>query len=109
MPTMMNVTLRQRVLTSIGLYSVLVAFAGFAFFFVRQGVPAGSPTQYFYALFGPALSLFTHMSYFLFALQSILLLPWLLLGAVRIQARKFSLMAFIVCWLGTGWYTHDLF
>lgn len=61
------------------------------------------------ALFGPALSLFAHMGYVLFALQSALLRPWLLLGAVRAQARRFSVMAFAVCWLDTGWYMHDPF
>jgi hypothetical protein len=106
---MMNATVRQKVLVAIGLYAGLVVIAGVAFSFVRQGVLEGSPTRYLYALFGPALSLFTHMSYFLFALQSALLLPWLLLGAVRVQAQKWTTIAFIICWLGIGWYMHDLF
>lgn len=109
MPTMMNATSRQRVLMAIGLYVGLVVVAGVAFSFVRQGVAEGSPTRYLYALFGPALSLFTHMSYLLFTLQSALLLPWLLLGAVRVQAWKWSAIAFITSWLGIGWYMHDLF
>jgi hypothetical protein len=94
---------------AIGLYAGFVVMAGLAFSFMRQDVSATPPTRHLHALFGPALSLFTHMGYFLFALQSALLLPWLLLGAVRVQARKLSLMAFVVCWLMTGWYMHDLF
>lgn len=109
MSTMMNATLRQRVLMAIGLYVGLVVVAGVAFSFMRQGVAEGSPMRYLYTLFGPALSLFTHMSYFLFALQSALLLPWLLLGVMRIKACKWSAIAFTISWLGIGWYMHDLF
>ena len=56
MPTMMNATLRQRVLMALGLYVGLVVVAGVAFSFVRQGVAEGSPTRYLYVLFGSALS-----------------------------------------------------
>jgi hypothetical protein len=108
MPKMMTPPLR-RVTVTIGLYVGLVVVASFAFYHLRQGVPEGSPVRYIYAFCGPALSLFTHMSYFLFALQSALLLPWLLLGAVRAQARVFSAIGFIFSWLGIGWYMHDLF
>lgn len=94
---------------AICLYVGLVVVAGTVFSFVRQGVAADSPSRYLYALFGPALSLFTHMGYFLFALQSAMLLPWLLLGATRAQAKKWSTVVFIVSWLGIGWYMHDLF
>lgn len=94
---------------AVGVYAGLVVMAGLTFSFARQGMPEGSTTRHFHALFGPALSLLTHMGYVLFALQSALLRPWLLLGAVRAQARRFSVMAFAVCWLDTGWYMHDLF
>ena len=62
-----------------GLYGALVLIASVAFDGLRQGVPQGASARYAYALFGPALSLFTHMSYFLFALQSALLLGTLIL------------------------------
>lgn len=92
-----------------GLYLGLALISGVAFYYLRQGVPEGSPVRYIYALCGPALSLFTHMSYFLFALQSALLLPWLLLGAMQARATMLSAMGFIVSWLGIGWYMYDLF
>lgn len=94
---------------AIGLYAGLVAASGVAFTLLRQGVVEDSPTRYLYALFGPALSLFTHMGYFLFALQSALLLPWLLLAVTRPGVRHLCSMAFVICWLGIGWYMHDLF
>lgn len=93
----------------IALYVGLVVVAGFFFTVVRKEIPTGSAGTYLYVFFGPALSLFTHMSYFLFAIQSTLLLPWLLLGALKEQAQKLSLFIFVVCWLGVGWYMHDLF
>lgn len=108
MPKMMNLTLR-RVVLALGLYAGLVLVASVAFYHLRQGVPEGSPVRYAYAFCGPALSLFTHMSYFLFALQSALVLPWLLLGAMRVRARMLAAIGFIVSWLGIGWYMHDLF
>lgn len=99
----------RRVTVAIGLYVGLVLIAGLAFYHLRQGVPAGSPVRYLYTLCGPALSLFTHMSYFLFALQSALLVPWLLLGAMRARATMLSAIGFIFSWVGIGWYMHDLF
>lgn len=94
----------RRVAVAIGLYAGLVLVAGVAFYRLRQGMPAN-----LYALRGPALSLFTHMSYYLFVLQTALLLPWLLLGAVRAQVRTLSAVAFVLSWLGVGWYMQDLF
>lgn len=109
MPALTHTSPRLRLLLAIGLYVGLVVAASVAFSFARQGVAEGSSARYLYALFGPALSLFTHMGYFLFAMQSLLLLPWLLLGTVRVDARKLSIAAFVVCWLGVGYYMHDLF
>lgn len=100
---------KARIALAVGLYLSLVIVASLSFYWVRQGIADGSPVRYAYVLFGSALSLFTHMSYFLFALQSLLLLPWLLLGALRPQARNISIIGFGLCWLGIGWYMYDLF
>ncbi len=108
MSKMMN-SIRWRVAMAIGLYIGLVAIAALAFSWLRQGVPDGSPMRYIYAVCGPALSLFTHMSYSLFALQSALLISWLLLGAVRAKLQLIAAAAFVISWLGIGWYMHDLF
>ena len=99
----------RRVGLAIALYGGLVLMAGLTFYFLRQAVPDESPVRYAYALCGPALSLFTHMSYFLFAFQTAFVLPWLLLGAVWRRARTFSAVGFIVSWLVIGWYMYDLF
>jgi hypothetical protein len=99
----------KRAVIVIGLYIALVSLAGIAFYWMRQGVAENSPVRYAYALCGPALSLFTHMSYFLFGLQSLLLLPWLALGVARPQMKWISGIGFCLCWLGIGWYMYDLF
>ena len=98
-----------RVVLAVGLYIALVLIASVAFYWMRQGTAEDSPVRYAYALCGPALALFTHMSYFLFGLQSLLLIPWLILGAVRAEARNLSVIGFCVSWLGIGWYMHDVF
>lgn len=100
---------KARIVLAVALYLALVFIASVSFYWIRQGVADGSPVRYAYALFGSALSLFTHTSYFLFGLQSLLLLPWLLLGALRPQARNLSIIGFGFCWLGIGWYMYDLF
>ena len=99
----------KRVWLAMGLYVVAVIVATAVFYWLKQGVGPASPVRYAYALCGPALSLFTHMSYLLFAEQSLVLLPWLLFGALRPQAAKISTAGFALCWLAVGWYTHDVF
>jgi hypothetical protein len=104
----MTSTLR-RVIIATGLYVVLVIIAIIAFQWMRAGTRDVGGAKAAYALFGPALSLFTHMSYFLFAVHSVFVLPWLLLGFVYSRARWLSALAFVASWLGIGWYMHDLF
>jgi len=108
MPKMMS-SVSRRVSVAFLLYATLVLVAGLAFYFMRQEVQDGSLLRYAYLLFGPALSLFTHMSYFLFLLQSLLLIPWLLLGAIWTGTAKWAAVGFCVFWLSIGWYMHDLF
>ena len=98
-----------RVAFAFAMYAVLVLIAGVAFYWMRQGVAVDSTVRYVYVLFGPALALFTHMGYFLFGTQSLLLIPWLVLGALRSRVRNLSIIVFCLTWLGIGWYMHDLF
>jgi hypothetical protein len=98
-----------RVALAFGIYIALVVIASVGFYWMRQGIAEDSPVRYAYALYGPALALFTHMGYFLFGMQSLLLIPWLLLGALWAQARNLSVIGFLLCWLGIGWYMYDLF
>ena len=90
-------------------YMLLVTIAGLAFYWLRRSVSEGSPVRFSYVLCGPSLSLFTHMSYFLFVLQSLLLIPWLLLWALRPNTIGVSIIGFALCWFGIGWYMYDLF
>jgi hypothetical protein len=98
-----------RLTLAIGLYLLLVLLAAFVFSWVRRGVTGESPVRYAYILFGPALSLFTHMSYLLFALQSLLLIPWIVGGVLNPKWRRLAVAGFCICWLGIGWYMYDLF
>lgn len=106
---MTTMTVRQRVAAALTVYAGLVTAACIVFPLVRQGTPVAPYISYLYALFGPALALFTHMGYFLFVLQSGLLLPWLLLGAIRVQRMRLSAAVFVIGWLAIGWYMHELF
>lgn len=98
-----------RIAFAFGIYAALVLIAGIAFYWMRQGVPEDSQVRYVYVLCGPALALFTHMGYFLFGTQSLLLIPWLMLGALRARVRNLSIIVFSLTWLSIGWYMYDLF
>ena len=100
---------RSPLARAVGLYGGLVVVAGVAFYFLRQVVPYDSPVRYAYALFGPALSLFTHMSYLLFAFQSIFVFPWLLLRGAKGQISGLGAVGFVGSWLAVGWFMYDLF
>ena len=98
----------SRSIVAVGAYLTLVVVASFVFSWMTLGAGRGLAPRYSYALCGPALALFTHMGYGLFAAQSLLLLPWLLAGATDRRFLKMSLVGFTVCWLGIGWYMHEL-
>lgn len=100
---------QSRVALAFGIYAALVLIAGIVFYWMRQGLSDDSPVRYAYVLCGPALALFTHMGYFLFGTQSLLLIPWLMLGALRARVRNLSIIVFGLTWLGIGWYMYDLF
>ncbi len=95
-----------RGLIVVGTYAALVITAAMIFQSTREATSSGPHLHYM--IYGPALALFTHMSYVLFALLSILLLPWLWWG-LRASARRIASTGFCVTWLGIGWYLHDLF
>jgi hypothetical protein len=98
-----------RIAVAMGMFLILVVLSGLAFYFLRQIAPDGSPLKYAYIFFGPTLSLFTHMSYIMFGLQSLMLFPWLLLGALRPPAVLLCVVAFGLTWLSLGWYMYGLF
>jgi hypothetical protein len=96
-----------RGLIAVAIYALLVAVAAIAFQSTRAAASSGP--HLYYMIYGVALALFTHMSYVLFALQSLLLVPWLLWGLFRPRTRKMAITGFCITWLGIGWYMHELF
>ena len=83
-----------RALLALVAYAVLVFVWMVFFFWVRQGVAEDSPVRYAYALSGTALALYTHMGYFLFVQQTLLLAPWLFVGALYPPARTMCVIGF---------------
>lgn len=108
MPEIITKTTRS-ILINLLIYAALVVAALFAFPAIRGESSAISAIRYSYSLCGPALSLFTHMSYPLFAAQSLFLIPWLVIAALHPRARYVAWFAFAVTWIAIGWYMHDLF
>jgi hypothetical protein len=99
----------RRFVVAVSLYILLVIIAGFIFYSLRKGAADDALYRYINIIYGPALSLFTHMGYFLFFLQSALLIPWLLLGAMQARWTIVSIFGFVSSWLGIGFYMYDLF
>ena len=91
----------------LAVYVVLVAVAATAFQLTRE--PASSGPHLLYIIYGPALALFTHMSYALFALQTLILVPWLLWYAAGSRYRQAVILGFCATWIAIGAYMHDLF
>jgi hypothetical protein len=95
------------VLLALLVYAALVTVSSFAFTSLRASWVGGAPS--YAAIFGPALSLFTHASYFLFAGVSVIVFPWLAVGLVRRSALAVGVCGFAVTWLGVGWWLRWLF
>ena len=98
-----------RIKNAAGLYVGVVLVASVAFYFLRQVVAYDSPARYAYATFGPALSLFTHASVFLFAAQSTFVFPWLLIAGTSETRKLIRAIGFAVSWLVVGFCMYDLF
>lgn len=99
----------RRVAAAVGGYLALTIAAALLYPQLRDSVSRGSAPQQVYALCGPALALYTHMSYPLFALLSVLVFPWLLLALYQSSARWPAMALFAIAWLSVGWYMYDLF
>jgi hypothetical protein len=95
-----------RVAAVIVVYLVLVAVAAAAFQFTRE---SSSGVHLHYVIYGPALALFTHMSYALFALQTLFVVPWLLWYAANSRYRGAAILGFCATWIAIGWYMYKLF
>ena len=96
-----------RIAIATAIYAALVVIACFIFQWMSQNASVGSHLPY--VVCGPALALFTHMSYSLFATQSLFLLPWLVWGALQPRVKTVAILCFCVGWLACGWYMYDLF
>jgi hypothetical protein len=96
-----------RLLLAAAIYFALTVIACLIFMKVRLGWNGAAPS--YAALFGPALSLFTHESYFLFATVSAMVFPWLAVGMTKPTFIRPAAAIFVFSWLGTGWWLHRLF
>jgi hypothetical protein len=90
------------------LYFFAIVAAGVAFSMVRDIESLRSWRLFVFPLFGPALSLFTHMAY-LFPFHTLLLIPWVWLWLAVPRARLVAVAFFLATWIGVGWYMHEVF
>lgn len=96
-----------RLLLAIIGYVALVIVACWIFASVRTQWNAAAPA--YAVLFGPAMALFTHESYLLFMVVSVVVFPGL---AVALSTSRFAgvgAVMFVLTWLGSGWWLHRLF
>lgn len=105
----MSASPTRRVIFALCGYAILVAVGAVFFQMIHSAFEIGSPARLLFCLSGPALSLFTHMSYVLFLLQTLLFIPWLIAGAVLRRAASVCSAGFAITWLIIGWRMHDLF
>jgi hypothetical protein len=102
-----NESVGRKLLLLLGLYLLLTSVSAISFHWVRYSLTG--PPRVLFALAGPALSLFTHMSYILFLLQSLLLIPWLVVMALVKRSRVICGVCFGVTWLAIGWHMYEVF
>jgi len=102
---------RRPVILALAIYIALTVISIFGFNYVQQEIYAGSVDggKYIYIIFGPALALFTHMSYILYFILSIFVFPLLLIAVIWDQIRLLFIFLFLLSWFGIGWYLYDLF
>lgn len=100
---------RGRVLVALALFVGLVIALTVLYGYVGVNMTGASPYKVLLALFGPVLSLFTHMSVFLFLPLCVPLIALSLIGAIYEQSRTAACVGFVITWLAIGWYLHDLF
>ena len=110
MPEIVKIS-RRRIYIALAIYIALTVLSILGFNFVQQGIYAEPVTEgkYIYIIFGPALALFTHMSFVLFFILSILVFPLLFIAVVWSQFRLIFIILFLLSWFGIGWYMYDLF
>ena len=100
-------SMRGRVANAAVTYTALVFAAGFAFQLLNT-VLQEPPWRYARILFGPASSLFSHLSVYLFAFQSVFVFPWLLVDVANERARMLGAVGFLISWLVVGWFMYDV-
>ena len=97
----------NRTITGILVYLLLVIVSAYAFS-ARNVELYNSNDSMIYALCGPAISLFTHMSYGLFLMQSVLLIPWVMLFT-HSGHKWIAALGFVVTWFWIGIHMYKLF
>ncbi|MEO8017119.1 MAG: hypothetical protein ABI769_04850 [Pseudomonadota bacterium] len=99
----------QAIFLTTGLYIVLT-IAGYLYFsWARNSFASAPSARFLLALAGPSLSLRTHMSYVLYGLQSLILIPLMIIGVLSTRFRTLAWVAFAIAWLLVGWRMYALF
>jgi hypothetical protein len=110
MSAIRNWPARSRILLALVAYFSLCVIAAFVYPALRELIPKDSsirPTVF--AIAGPSLSLFTHMSYALFAVQTPFVAVWLVCAAVSKKRPILFVLAFMGSWLAVGYFMSHLF
>ena len=93
----------RRIAIAIFVYLALALAASVAFGLSRQYLLSGHANRYVFIVFGPAVSMHTHMGLPLFLLQSALLVPLVVISVVSHRYRVPALLATLVGWGYIGW------
>jgi hypothetical protein len=75
----------------------------------RKGLFGGATPKYVLIPFGPILSMFTHMGLPLFLLQSLALLPFIVVGVLWRRWRIVAVVGFLATWGYIGWMMAGVF
>src|SRR6185312_17205130 len=95
----MSTSPSRRIFLALCGYAVLVVAGAILFQIVHGAFKIGSPGRLLLCLSGPALSLFTQMSYIAFFLQTLILIPWLIGAAVAKRASAVCTAGFVITWM----------
>lgn len=99
-----------KIIGVIGGYAAISVGAYFIYFALRAEIPHDSELRPgIYAIVGPVLALFTHMSYVLFGIVSLFVLPWLHMFMYAKKAKLLWLCLFVIAWLLIGLALSTLF
>ena len=99
----------KKVIVAISLFILLVVMTLVISEFTFLKLLQSTDFKYLVFLFGPVLSLGTHMSVYLFIPQAIPLVMLLVVGMIYPNTRLIVGVGFVATWFAIGWFMKDLF